>query len=174
MAGGVLAAVGILFLAAMFASFGVGARSPGLVFGWINDVLVMLSYLLAAPAAVALWVLLRPLAPVLSGLALVLGIAAIAAIGFLQLLLVVGALTFEDQIGPASIAFLALTAWFLLTGYLGSRSVVLPGGVRMGLLAATYVAYPVWAVWLGRRLLRVAGGSDRHHPIVIAEESQRV
>ncbi|PZR65226.1 MAG: hypothetical protein DLM71_00190 [Chloroflexi bacterium] len=32
----------------------------------------------------------------------------------------------------------------------------LPHGVRMGLLAATYIGYPIWAFWLGRHLLRDA------------------
>jgi hypothetical protein len=42
----------------------------------------------------------------------------------------------------------------VLTGYLGSSSGTLPHGLRMGLLAVTYVGYPIWAFWLGRRLLQ--------------------
>ena len=65
-------------------------------------------------------------------------------------------LTFAEQT-DFSLALLVLAAWFVIVGYLGRSSGVLPGGVRMGLLAATYVGYPIWALWLGRRLLRLAG-----------------
>lgn len=154
---GVVAAIGLVFLLAMFASFAVGAKSPGLVFGRINDVLVVVWGLLALPLAVALHALLRVRAPILSGLAMMIGIGAIVAILVLQSLLVVGALTFEEQIGPVSIAFLVLALWFMMTGYLGSSSGALPHGVRMGLLAATSVGYPIWAFWLRRHLLQLLG-----------------
>lgn len=163
-ASGVVAAIGLVFLIAMFASFAVGAQSPGLVFGWINDVLVMVSYLLAMPSAIALRALLRPHAPVLSELATVIGISAIAAIVVLQWLLVVRALTFEEQIGPVSIALLVVAVWFVMTGYLGRSSGALPHGVRMGLLAATYIGYPIWAFWLGRHLLRDAAPGNLPAP----------
>jgi hypothetical protein len=155
-ASGVVAAIGLVFLIAMFASFAVGAKSPGLVFGWINDVVGVVGALLMLPLAAALHALLRPQAPLLSGLAVLIGIGAMVAIFLLQLLLVVGALTFQQQIGPVSIAFLVLVAWFVMTGYLGSSSGSLPHGVRMGILAATYVGYPIWALWLGRHLIRLA------------------
>lgn len=81
---------------------------------------------------------------------------------------VLGMLTFEEQIGAVSLALLVLAVWFVIIGYLGSSIGVLPHGVRMGLLAATYVGYPFWAFWLGRRLLRVAG-EPVSGPVVIAE-----
>jgi hypothetical protein len=158
-ASGMVAAVGLVFLMAMFVSFAVEATSPGLVFGWINDVLVMVSYALAVPSVIAVGALLRPTAPVASGLATMIGLGAILAVVVLQSMLVLGALTFEEQIGAVSLALLVLAAWFVIVGYLGSSSGVLPHGVRMGLLAATYVGYPFWAFWLGRHLLRLAGES---------------
>lgn len=167
-ASGVFAAIGLVFLIAMFVSFAVGATSPGLAFGWINDVLVMVSYLLAVPSAIALGALLRPTAPITSGLATMIGLGAILAIVVLQSMLVLGMLTFEEQIGAVSLALLALAAWFVIIGYLGSSSGVLPHGVRMGLLAATYVGYPLWAFWLGRHLLRLAG-EPVSGPVVSAE-----
>jgi len=151
---GVLAAAGIAFLIAMFASFATGAKSAGMAFGWINDVLVMLSYLLTAPAVLALRPLLRPQAPILSAVLAVVGLVSIGATVLLQWLLVIGTLTFEQEIGPVSIVYLGLAVWFVLTGYLGRTSGILPHGVRMGLVGATYVGYPIWAFWLGRRLLR--------------------
>lgn len=155
-ASGVAAAIGLVFLIVMFASFAIGTRPAGLVFGSINDVMVMVTYLFAMPSAIALGVLLRPYAPRLSGLYTVIGLGAMAAVIVLQWLLVVRALTFEEQIGPVSIALLVVAAWFVLTGYLGRSSGVLPHGVRMGLLAATYIGYPIWAFWLGRCLLEKA------------------
>lgn len=63
-ASGVGAAIGVVFLIAMFASFAVGARPAGMVFGWINDLLGVVGALLMVPVAVALHVLLRSHAPV--------------------------------------------------------------------------------------------------------------
>lgn len=36
-ANGVISAIGLAFLSAMYASFAVGATSSGLIFGWINE-----------------------------------------------------------------------------------------------------------------------------------------
>ena len=156
-ANGVVSAVGLVFLVAMYASFAVGATSPGLVFGWINDVSAVLAGSLMLPLVVALHVLLRPHAPILSGLATVIGLGANLAIMVLQSLLVLGALTFQEEVGPVLIAFLFLVVWLVLTGYLGSSSGTLRYGLRMGLLAVTYFGYPIWAFWLGRHLLRLGG-----------------
>src|SRR4029077_5697772 len=150
-------AIGVVFLAAMFVSFAVQATSPGLAFGWINDVLVGVAYLLAVPSVIAIGALLRPAAPVVGRLATVIGLGAILAIVVLQWMVVLGAVTFEDQIGAVSLALLVLGVWFVIVGHLGSSSGVLPDGVRMGLLAATYVGYPFWAFWLGRNLVRLEG-----------------
>ena len=169
-ANGVVSAVGLAFLIAMFASFTVGATSPGLVFGWINDVSGVVAALLMLPLVVAVHVLLRPHAPTVRGLAMVIGLGANLAIMVLQSLLIVGALTFQEEVGPVLIAFLFLVVWLVLTGYLGSSSGTLPHGLRMGLLAVTYVGYPIWAFWLGRHLLHEVresvaspvAGAERH------------
>jgi len=152
-ASGVLAALGVAFLVAMATSFAVGATSAGMVFGWTNDVLVMVSYLLTAPALLALLPLLRPRAPILGALVAVVGLLSIAGIVVLQLLLVIGVLTFEQQIGPVSLVYIGLAAWLVVTGYLGRVAGVLPNGVRWGILGATYVGYPIWAFWMSRHLV---------------------
>lgn len=149
---GIVAAISLAFLLAMFASFAAGATVIGLVFGWINDVLAVVTEVLMLPIAVALHVLLRASVPRLSLVAMWIGIAGMLAIAVLQTLLVLGILTFEEEIGPVSIAFLPVVAWFVLTGYLGSSSGVLPRGLRMGILGATYAGRPIWAFWLARRL----------------------
>ena len=167
---GVVAAIGIAFLVAMFASFAAGATTSGQTYGRINDVLVLVSYLLAAPSVVAVHVLLRPWAPLLNGLLAVVGLGAIGAIVVLQYLLISEALTFEEQVGPVSLAIFVLGAWFVTTGYLGRSSDVLPRGLRMGLVAATYVGYPIWAIWMGRRLAAVPGYGSRPAFVTSVEE----
>jgi hypothetical protein len=154
---GVVAPIGLASLIAMYVAFAIGSMSRGLVFGWINDVLAIVTGLLMLPVAVAVHVLLRSGAPQLSRLLLLIGIGANVAIVVLQSLLVLGALTFAQEIGPVLVAFLFLAVWFVMTGYLGSRSGVLSRGFRMGLLAVTYVGYPIWAFWLGRHLLQLVG-----------------
>jgi hypothetical protein len=67
-------------------------------------------------------------------------------------------LTFEQQIGPVSIAYLALAAWFVLTGRLGSVTGTLPDGVRWGVFAAVYLGYPFWAIRTARLLDRPPAG----------------
>lgn len=169
-ASGVVAAIGLVMFAAMFVSFAVGAPSSGMVFGWFNDVLVMITYLLVVPTVIAVGALLRPTAPVISRVATVIGLSSILAVVILQAALVVGALTFEEQIGAVSFALLAFAVWLVIVGRLGSSSGVLPHGVRMGLLAAAYVGYPLWAFWLGRHLLSLAG-EPVPGPVVIADSS---
>ncbi len=151
-----VAVVGIAFLMAMFIAFAIGARGAAMVLGWINDVLVLVSYLLSVPVAITLYAVLRRQHQMLSALALITGIGALASIVVLQWLLITGVLTFEQQIGPVSITMLGLACWFVLTGYLVSSSGLLSRGVWMGLLAATYVGYPIWALWIGRYLRRQA------------------
>jgi hypothetical protein len=86
-------------------------------------------------------------------------LAAIGAVGIivtviLQWLLVTGVMTFEQQIAPVSMALLAVGAWMVGTGVLARRTGLLPRGLRDGLLGAVYVGYPVWALGIGRRVLR--------------------
>jgi hypothetical protein len=157
LASGLVSAVGFVCLAMMYALFAADSTPAALAFGWMNDVLAVVNGLLMLPVVVAVHVLLRSQRPTASRLALMIGIGANLAIVLLQSLLVVGTLTFQQEIGPVLVAFLFLAAWFVTTGYLGSSSRLLPNGIRMSLLAITYVAYPIWAFWLGRRLLsRVA------------------
>jgi len=166
---GVVAAIGIGFLTAMFVSFAVGATSAALAFGRINDVLVLLSYLLAVPSVLAIRAILRQHAPIMSLILALVGIGAITAIVVLQSLLVAGVLTFEEQVGPVSIALLVLGGWFVVSGHLATARGAFPHGARMGLLAATYVGYPIWAIWIGRQFLGPA--VSRHpRPLVVSGE----
>jgi hypothetical protein len=160
----VITPIGLAFLVAMYIAFALGAMSQGLTFGWINDTLAVLTGLLMLPIAVAVHVVLRDRAPQASRLALIVGIGANLAIVILQSLLVAGVLTFEQEIGPVLVAFLALVVWFVSTGLVGRSTGVLPHGLRMSVLAATYLGFPFWAVWLGRNLMARAGESVSASP----------
>lgn len=161
-ASGLLAAVGVVFLILMFAAFAVGSASAGRAFGRINDVLILVAYLLTAPGVLAIRAIVRPRAPVLADLATVLGLVAIAGIVVLQAMLVAEVLTFEQQVGPVSVALIALGVWFVVAGRMATLAGFAPHGARMGLIAATYVGYPIWAIWIGRRFLgRTAGTQPR-------------
>jgi hypothetical protein len=153
LASGVLAAIGVVFLALMFASFAAGSTSTGQTFGRINDVLILVSYALATPSVLAVHALLRTHAPVASGVLAIVGVSAIVAIVVLQAMLVTGVLTFEEQVGPVSVALLILGGWFVVTGRMATSAGLVKHGVRMGVLAAAYVGYPIWAIWIGRRFL---------------------
>jgi hypothetical protein len=156
LASAAVAAVAVIFLFAMFGAFAIEATSAGRTFGGINDVLILVAYVLAIPGVLATAVMLRSSRPGLVTLGALVALAAIGAIVVLQWQLVTGALTFEQQIGPVSVAFLALGAWFVLSGYLGAG--ILTYGVGIGALAALYVGYPVLAFRLGRSL--VAGTAE--------------
>lgn len=166
---GLLAAVGIAFLTAMFAAFALGATSAGQVLGRVNDTLVLVSYLLTAPSVVALALITRDQRPRLDWIVAAVGLAAIAAIVVLQAMLITEILTFEQQIGPVSVALLLLGAWFVVAGYRASRSGAVPNGGWMGLLAASYVGYPIWAIWIGRHFLRLAAATPSQPRSVIAD-----
>jgi len=169
-ASGLIAAVGVVFLVAMFASFAVGSTSAGQAFGRVNDVLILVAYLLAVPSVLGVRSIVRPRGRVAADLAATLGIASIAAIVVLQAMLVTEALTFEEQVGPVSIALLALGAWFVIAGRMVTSAGFAPNGVRMGLLAAVYVGYPVWAIWIGRRFLGPTPDPTPRQVVIAAED----
>jgi len=151
-ASGVFGAIGLVFLIAMYVAFAVGARSSALTLGWINDVSAVITTPLALPGMLALHDRIRPGAGRAGGRLLVLGIGSSIAIAILQLLLVTGVLTFEQEAGPVVIAYLGFGAWLVLTGRIAQRQGILPGGTRLGAFAAVYVGYPVWAFRLARTL----------------------
>ena len=151
LASSAIAAVALVLLVLMYLAFGLGATSAGETFGGINDALILVAYVLAVPGVLATAEMLRSRQPRLAVVGALVALGAIVAITVLQWQLVTGALTFEQQIGPVSIAFLALGAWFVLSAYLGAG--LLPYGVGIGVLAALYVGYPLLAFRLGRSLL---------------------
>jgi hypothetical protein len=126
----------------------------GQTFGMLNDICVALQYLLTIPIALVLDRILWPYNPKLIRLATVIGIVAMLIVIALQLALVVGALTFEQQVPWVSLAMLGgVGAWLVITGLVAHSTGRMPNGLMMSVLAVPYLGYPVWAFWLGRRLL---------------------
>lgn len=150
LASSAVAAIAVVLLTLMFLAFGLGAASAGQAFGLINDVLILVAYALALPGVLATAALLRSRRAGLVMIAALVAVAAIVGIVVLQWQLVTGGLSFEQQIGPVSVAFLALGAWFVLSAYLGTG--LLPYGVGTALAAALYIGYPLLALRLGRSL----------------------
>lgn len=148
-----VAAAAVVLLAGMFAAFGLGATETGQVLGGLNDRLILVAYLLAAPGVIATSRIIGGRRPGLVALGAVVALVSIVAVAVLQWLLVTGGLTFEEQVGPVSVALVTLGAWFVLSGYLAGRDRRLPYGVRLGIAAMLYIGYPLLAWRLGRALL---------------------
>ncbi len=151
-ASGGVSVIGIVFLVTMFIGFFVD--NVGLQrFGTLNDICIIIQYLLALPIPLALHQRMKTYAPNLSRSAMWIGIAGMIAVVVLQFLLVTGVLTFEEQVGPVIVALLVVGVWLLITAYVGRSTGKLPSGLLRSVLALFYLGYPVWAFWLGRHLL---------------------
>lgn len=147
-------------LVGMYGLFAAGQRSTGLTVGNVNDWLAILVYGLALPVVPAMHVVVRETGQVRSLVLATIGAAGIVITLVLQWLLASGRMAFEQQIGYVSLSLMAVGAWMVGTGHLAKRVGFLPNGIRDGLLGAVYLGYPVWALSVGRRLLRSAGSGD--------------
>ena len=158
----IVAVVGIVFLVLMYASFATGVQHDGERFGAINDILVVVQYLLMLPAIAAVYILGRDRWPGRSVVIAAAGVILVAAVVVLQGLLIGGAMTFEQQIGPLSIMLVLLAAWFVAVGWVVTALGMVRRGIALGLAAATYLGFPIWALQLGRALRdRVGQPSSR-------------
>ena len=142
---GIVSIFGITFLVAFFTTF-IGPL------GTLNDIAVFIQYGLMLPIAFALHQVLRSHGPTLSLVTLLLGVAGMIAVIVFQVLLVVGVLPFQQQVGMVIAGFLVVLAWFLMVRYLGSSTNILPKSMPLHVLAGLYFGYPFWAFSLARRL----------------------
>jgi hypothetical protein len=151
---GIISAIGIVFLIAMFALFTTPRQDLALTVGMINDICVALQYLLAIPIALALYRILVVYNPTLIRAATIVGIGAMLLTFGLQLLLIFKVLAFEQQVIWVSLAMLlGVGSWLVITGLVARSTDKLPSSLLMSILAVPYFGYPVWAFWLGQLLL---------------------
>ena len=151
---GIVSAIGVVFLIAMFVLFATPLKELGLTFGLLNDICVAVQYLLTIPIALALYRILLPHNPALIRLATIVGIAMMLVVIGLQLALIFGVTTFEQQVVWVSLAMIVgVGSWLVITGLVARSTGRLPNSVVMSAVAVPYFGYPVWAFWLGRHLL---------------------
>lgn len=151
---GIISAIGVVFIIAMFIFFATPLKELGQTFGMLNDICVALQYLLTIPIALALYRILLAYNPTLIRIATIVGIAAMLAVFGLQLALIFRVLTFERQVLWVSLAMIVgVGSWLVITGLVARSTGRLPNSVLMSSLAVPYVGYPAWAFWLGRSLL---------------------
>ncbi len=154
LATGAISAVGVVLLLAMFASFARPALAPGIPFGSLNDLCVAIQYGLAIVLALVLHRLLLPYNPPWMRIATVLGIAGMVALVLLQAALLLGLLPFERQVGWVVLAmFGGVGPWLVITGMVAKATGQMAGSMAMSIAAVPYFGFPVWAIWLGLRLL---------------------
>ena len=151
---GIISAIGVVFLITMFVLFATPLKTLGLTFGLLNDICVAIQYLLTIPVALALYRILLPHNPALIRLATIVGIAMMLVVIGLQLALISGVVTFEQQVVWVSLAMIVgVGSWLVITGLVARSTGRLPNSVLMSSVAVPYLGYPVWAFWLGRHLL---------------------
>jgi len=151
---GIISAIGVVFLITMFVLFATPFKELALIFGMLNDICIGIQYLLTIPIALALYRILLPYNPTLIRFATVFGVAMMLTVIVLQLALIFKVLTFEQQAVWITLAMIVgVGAWLVITGLVARSTGRLPNSVLMSSLAVPYVGYPVWAFWLGRRLL---------------------
>jgi hypothetical protein len=144
-ASGIVSIFGIVFLVAFF--------TLGGLFGPLNDIAVIVQYVLMLPIAFVLQQLLRPYGQGLSLFGMLIGIVGMLGVIILQFLLVIDALPFSQQIIMVVPAFLVVLAWFVMNAHLGRSSNLVPNSMLLTVLAGLYIGYPLWGYSLGRRLL---------------------
>jgi hypothetical protein len=88
----------------------------------------------------------------LNRLTYLIGIVGTLGVSILQLLLVVGVISFEQEIGPMLIATAIVGVWLILINYLGRRQAQLPvrlGWLGIGVGVALALELPLFAVMGG-------------------------
>ena len=151
---GIVSAVGVVFLITMFALFATSRQAQGETIGLLNDICVALQYLLTIPVAVALYRILLPYNANLIRTGTIIGVLSILIVIALQLALIFGVLTFQQQAIWVSLAMLlGVGSWLVITGLVARSTDMFPNSILMSTIAVPYFGYPVWAFWLGRILL---------------------
>jgi hypothetical protein len=151
---GIFAIVGIIFLFKFYSDIEKNGR-----FGTLNDIMVIIQYVLMVPIAIYLYRLLRPTDPRRARNNLIIGLVGMTAVIGLQLLLVLGVITFAVQIGFVIVGFFIVLGWFLRnrshSQEAGEETTPIPQNKLLTILAGLVFGYPVWAYQFGRKLLKM-------------------
>src|SRR5215813_12202939 len=119
-------------------------------FGPLADIPSLLWVALTIPVALAMHLILRSQAPVLSLAAAIIGILGLLVIGIFQALLVMHVLTFEQQSPVVITASAAVGIWLVLANYLARRGTLFPPGlIWAGLIAGVGFLLLVVGYWVG-------------------------
>jgi len=150
---GIVSAVGVVFLITMFILFAKSNQTGGETIGLLNDICVALQYMMTIPIALALYRILSPHNPSLIRTGTIIGIISMLVIVALQLALIFGILTFQQQVVWASLAMIGgVGTWLVITGIVAQSANIFPHSVLMSIIAVPYFGYPAWAFWVGRQL----------------------
>ena len=132
----------VLLVAFFVVALGLGLAQYGWL-GTVNDAVIMLQFLAFVPVAL---VLPRGLPQVRSvRIATAAAVVGMVSVAVLQLLLILGVLTFDVQVLLVVAAFLPVYGWVLAVSSVGHRSGTLPRSLtRFGLVLG--VSFPVGLV----------------------------
>ena len=144
------------FLLGFFPLDSYGVRLANFSLGQFNDILGAVQFAALAPVA---WALGRRLPATRTvRVATVLGVAASVAFVVLSVLLIAGALTFTQQIGPLMVTIVAIYGWLLAVNLAAHRTRTLPRAVtRTGVLLAVALLTALVLVGAGYVLPGIVG-----------------
>src|SRR3990170_3920208 len=111
--GAVVSAFGIAFLVLLYVGFFTGAEGL-LKFGPLNDICIIIQYVLALPIVVAFHSLLSPQSPRLSLFAMLVAQVGILGVVVFQSLLITGVMAFQEQVVYASTSMLIVGVWIVI------------------------------------------------------------
>jgi hypothetical protein len=152
---GLISTFGVVMLVAMYYFFATHNQALGYKFGNLNDISAALQYLLLIPIALVLYSILQPHHPSMIRIATIVGILSMLATALLQLLLILKFFTFEQQLPWITLSILfGVGFWFVVSGLVARDTGRLPHSLLVSSLAVPYFGVPVWAFWLGLRLIR--------------------
>ncbi len=147
----VVSAFGILFLLAFFA--GLGGQ-----YGTLNDIAVILQYVLMLPIAYVLWRFVLSKDKEHNLLSFLVGLGGMATVIWLQSLLVGDRIEFGTYIMIVSAGFLLTIFWFVLNGQMGRKQYNdWPTSVGLDILAGLFFGYPFWA-WKMKKWFKAQAG----------------
>ncbi len=125
-------AILFFWLEAPYLSSGAGQQTH--IWGPLSDICPIVQMLTLLIVVQALYRLNRSDAALLDRVTYLFGLVGTFGVALLQLLLVIGLIPFEQEVGPMLIATAAVGVWLILINYLGRRQARLAGlGIGVGI-----------------------------------------